>query len=573
MADRNSVPPPSGVGRSMRGRPAVKPRDMKGTLRRLWELTKGHRGGLKWLMGLSGLASASSILSPLVIGRAVTAVDQGDPVRALLFALLMLYLGDWLVRFLQQYFMASIGQRMICYIRVSLFNVMKKLPLSFFDRRRHGELMSRLTNDVDNISTTLSNSLTQLMTYAFTIAGIFGVMLWLSPLLTAVSLAGVLLIFLLTRFVTKRTHRLFADQQRLLGRLNGQIEESISGLNVVKAFCREERMVAEFEENNAALCGVATRALIWSGFLMPLTNVVNNLSFVAVSVVSGLMAVHGLITVGMISSFLLYTRQFSRPFVDIANIYNNFQTAVAGAERLFEILDESPEPQDGPDALPLTAPKGSFELQNVGFAYVEGFPILNDLTLSVPAGTKTAVVGPTGAGKTTIINLLTRFYDVTGGRILLDGHDLRDYRMADLRRSFGVVLQDTALFAETVAENIRYGREDATRAEIEAAARVAGADAFIRRLGDGYDTVLTQGGEELSQGERQLLTIARAVLANAPILILDEATSQLDAVTEQRLMQSLEPFMAGRTTLIVSHRRAGLEGVDQIISLDRGGAI
>ncbi len=306
-------------------------------------------------------------------------------------------------------------------------------------------------------------------------------------------------------------------------------------------------MVGEFEENNEALCGVATRALIWSGFLMPLTNVVNNLSFVAVSVVSGLMAIHGYITVGMISSFLLYTRQFSRPFVDIANIYNNFQTAVAGAERLFEIVDEPPEPQDGPDALPLAAPKGDFELQNVGFEYMKGFPILNDLTLSVPAGTKTAVVGPTGAGKTTIINLLTRFYDVTGGRILLDGHDLRDYRMADLRRSFGVVLQDTALFAETVAENIRYGREDATRADIEAAARVAGADTFIRRLGDGYDTVLTQGGEELSQGERQLLTIARAVLANAPILILDEATSSVDTVTEQNIRRAMLAITQGRS--------------------------
>ncbi len=343
---------------------------------------------------------------------------------------------------------------MICQIRITLFNAMKKLPLTFFDRRQHGELMSRLTNDVDNISTTISNSLTQMLTYVFTIIGIFGIMVSLSPLLTVVSLVGVVLIFLLTRTVTSHTRKLFSRQQKILGKLNGQIEETISGENIVKAFCREEDVIEQFEESNEELCKTATRALIWSGYLMPLTNVVNNLSYVGISIVSGVMAVNGELSIGMISSFLLYVRQFSRPFVDMANIYNNFQTAVAGAERILNILDELPEPQDAPDARPLVSPKGEFELQNVTFGYMPGVPILKSISLKIPAGTRTAIVGTTGAGKTTIINLVTRFYDITGGRILLDGHDLREYRMKDLRNSFGVVLQDSALFAASVRENI-----------------------------------------------------------------------------------------------------------------------
>lgn len=572
MANSNMTPPPSGMGGSRGGIrvPAVKPRDLKGTLLRLWKLTKGSRNGLGWLLLLSALASASAMLSPLVIGRAVTAVDESNPIAAILLLLAGLYLCDWLVRFLQQFLMASIGQKMIHQIRITLFGAMKQLPLSFFDQRQHGELMSRLTNDVDNISTTISNSLTQLLTYLFTIIGIFCIMLTLSPVLTAVSLVGVGLIFLLTRTVTSHTRKLFSAQQKILGKLNGQIEETISGENVVKAFCRENEMIEQFEESNEELCRVATQALIWSGYLMPVTNVINNLSYVAISIVSGMLAVNGYISIGMISSFLLYVRQFSRPFVDIANIYNNFQTAVAGAERILDILDENPEPKDAADALPLTSPKGDIELQNVVFGYTPDMPILKNISLKIPAGTKTAIVGSTGAGKTTIINLLTRFYDVNSGSILLDGHDLREYRMEDLRRSFGVVLQDTALFAESIQANISYGRENTDMAAIVAAARTAGADAFIQRLPQGYDTVLTQGGMELSQGERQLLTIARAVLTNAPILILDEATSSVDTVTEQRIRNAMLKISEGRTSVIIAHRLSTIKDSDLIILLENG---
>lgn len=568
MADSKITPPPARMGGIRK--PAVKPRDLKGTLLRLWKLTKGSRKGLGWILLFSALASASAIFSPLAIGRAVNTVNEGSPLAAVLLLLTGLYLCDWLVRFLQHFLMASTGQKMIHQIRIILFDTMEKMPLSFFDQHQHGELMSRLTNDVDNISTTISNSLSLLLTYAFTISGIFCIMITLSPLLTAVTLLGVGLIILLTRTVTAHTRKLFSAQQKILGRLNGQIEETISGEHVVKAFCRENQVTEEFEESNEELRRTATRALIWSGYLMPLTNVINNLSYVGISIVSGLLAVKGYISIGMISSFLLYVRQFSRPFVDIANIYNNFQTAVAGAERILDILDEPQEPQDAPDALPLTCPSGEIELQNVVFGYIPGVPILQDISLKIPAGTRTAIVGTTGAGKTTIINLLTRFYDVNEGKILLDGHDLREYRMEDLRNSFSVVLQDCALFAASIRDNISYGRKNTTQADIEAAARAVGADDFIRRLPRGYDTILAQGGMELSQGERQLLTIARAVLTNASILILDEATSSVDTVTEQRIRDAVLKITTGRTSVIIAHRLTTIKDSDLIILLENG---
>lgn len=568
--DKNMTPP-STIGNRLRGLQQVeKPKDMKGTLRRLWELTKGQRKGLGWILLLSGLASISAIVPPLFIGKAVNLIDAGHLELWLLALLAALYITDWLVRFLQQFFMASIGQRLILHIRKTLFSKMKKLPLSFYDTRQHGELMSRLTNDVDNISTTISDSLSQLMTYGFTIVGILGIMLYLNLYLTGVAFLAVVLIVLLTRTVTKHTGRLYKEQQAILGKLNGQVEESISGLSMVKAFGREQEMTARFEESNEAFCRVAVKAMIWSGFLMPITNVINNVIYVLISIVSGIMAVKGMISVGMISSFLLYSRQFGRPFVEIANIYNTFQTAVAGAERIFEILDEEPEPADVPDALSLENPRGEVALRNVTFGYQQDTPILKEVNLFIPAGTKVAVVGPTGAGKTTLINLLTRFYDVQEGAILLDGHDLREYRMQDLRRIFGVVLQDTSLFGVSVRDNISYGREGISPEQIQAAARTVGADGFIRRLPQGYDTVLTQGGAALSQGERQLLTIARAVLADAPILILDEATSSVDTVTEQRIRRAMLELTRGRTSFIIAHRLSTIRDSDIILFLADG---
>ena len=569
MADR-FLPPPAGQGRAGRGRPVVKPKDMKGTLLRLWALTRGQKKGFGWLIGLSAVSSASAIFSPLLIGKAVNEIDGESPVIRLLLLLAALYLSDWLVRFLQQFFMASFGQKLILHIRRCLFGKMKHLPLAFFDRRQHGELMSRLTNDVDNISTTISDSLTQLMTYGFTILGVLGIMLYLSPPLTGIAFCSVGLIFLLTRTVTGRTRKLFARQQELLGNLNGHVEESVSGLSMVKAFGQEQRMIEAFEEKNRSLCRVAIEAQIWSGYLMPVTNVINNLNFVAIAISSGLMAASGRIGVGLISSFLLYSRQFSRPFVDIANIYNNFQTAVAGAERIFEILDEEEEPADRADAKSANRPVGEVDFCHETFGYDPEKPVLMDVNLHIPAGTKVAVVGATGAGKTTLINLLTRFYDVQEGAILLDGMDLREYRISELRRIFGVVLQDTALFEMSVKDNIAYGRSGVPLEKIREAARTAGADAFIRRLPRGYDTVLTRGGAQLSQGERQLLTIARAVLTDAPILILDEATSCVDTVTEQRIRRAMLAITKGRTSFIIAHRLSTIRDSDLILVVEDG---
>lgn len=567
--DKNMITPPSQLGHR-RGIPAVKPKDMKGTLLRLWQLTSGHRRGLGWILFFSALASCSAILSPYLIGNAVNRIDSGNPLRHILAILAVVYLGDWLIRFLQQFLMAGIGQRMILHIRTSLFEHMEKLPLSFFDTRQHGELMSRLTNDVDNISVTISDSLTQLMMYGFTIAGIFCTMIYMSPLLTVIALFAVLLIFLLTRYVTKRTKVLFRQQQAILGKLNGQVEESISGITMVKAFGQEQKMVEKFMENNDAFCRVATKAQIVSGYLMPLMNVINNLTYVLIAIASGVMAINGNLTVGEISSFLLYSRQFSRPFVEIANIYNNFQTAVAGAERILEIMDEACEPEDRNEARSADKVCGAVIFRDVTFGYRPDKPILHNINLEIPAGTKVAVVGPTGSGKTTLINLLTRFYDVQKGAILLDGYDLREYRLGELRQAFGVVLQDTALFGISVWENIAYGHVDVSMEEIETAAKIAGADSFIRRLPNGYETVLHQGGAELSQGERQLLTIARAVLNQAPIMILDEATSSVDTVTEQHIRQAMLTVTQGRTSFLIAHRLSTIRDSDLILLIRDG---
>lgn len=570
----SAVPPQNlnGISRPGRmGANVVKPKDLKGTLLRLWNLTRGHRNGLEIILVLSALASAASILSPYLTGQIVTTIKSGSPVGRLLVYLVVLYISEWLIKFSQSFLMARISQRIIHYIRRTLFGKIRKLPLAFFDRHQHGELMSRLTNDIDNISTTISNSLTLLLTYSFTIVGILVMMLLLSPVLTLVIMVSVVLIFILTKVVTSHTKKLFSEQQKDLGILNGHIEEGISGLSIVKAFCREKDMQQSFDLKNEKLCSVSVKAMIWSGYLMPLMNVINNLCYSSIAVMSGVLFVRGYITdVGLITSFLLYSRQFTRPFVEIANIYNNFQTAVAGAERIFEIFDEIEEPADKPDAVSLTNPRGDIEFKSVKFGYTPDKTVLNDISLKIKAGTQVAIVGPTGSGKTTIINLLTRFYDVSDGAILLDGVDLRDYKIGDLRDSFGVVLQDTSLFAMSVRDNISYGQEEASLEDVIAAAKAAGADSFIRRLPHGYDTILEQGGSELSQGERQLLTIARAVLTNAPIMILDEATSSVDTVTEQKIRRAMLRICENRTSFIIAHRLSTIRDSDVIILIEDG---
>lgn len=565
-----NIPQKRPGGGRRHGEPVQKPKDLKGTLGRLLQVLKGDRKGLVMILIFAVLSSASGIFSPLIIGQAISAISNGNAVLTFIFVLLGIYVGNFLVNLLQGIISGIFSQRVTYRIRVGLFRIMTGLPLKFFDTKQHGELMSRLTNDVDNISSTIADSLSQLLSSLFSMIGILIVMIRLSLPLTLVALIGTAAIVIFTRLVTKVTRPLFVKQQKDLGLLNGQVEETISGIFIVKSFSREKAVTQDFEKLNENLSKTATEAQTKSGIIMPVANVINNVSFVAISVLSATLAVQGLLSVGLITSFLLYIRQFSRPFVEISNIYNNFQTAIAGAERIFEILDTTPEPADKPDALPVKAPKGDITFTDVEFGYNPEKMILKGINLHVPAGTKVAVVGPTGAGKTTLINLLTRFYDVNAGSVTLDGHDLRDYRLADLRKAFGVVLQDTVLFAESVRYNIAYGNEGATIEDIKKAARIAGADSFIERMTDGYDTVLSQSGAELSHGERQLLTIARAVLSNAPIMILDEATSSVDTLTEKKIQNALLSVTEGRTSFIIAHRLSTIRGADLIIVIADG---
>lgn len=575
--------PDTGVPLHLNGKPdgkaarfgaKVRPKDTRGTVARLWGFTRGHRSALLGIFALSAGASLVPVVSPLLIGRIIDAIEVREPIVTLIVVLVAVYLGGYLSHFLQGFITASVGQRTVCGIRLRLFESMEQLPLAFFDRHQHGDLMSRITNDVQNISTSITDSLVQIMVYVFSIGGALVVMLSLSVPLTLVALLGVALILGFTRFITARTRPLFLRQQTVLGQLNGHVEESVSGLALVKAFGREQAMIDTFEAANGQYRETAVKALVWSGLLMPFTNVISNLSFVNVAVVSGLMASQGLIGVGLVSSFLLYSRQFIRPFVDIASIYNLLQSALAGAERVFEVMDETPEPPDAADALACEHPRGDISIEHVSFGYEPGHPVLRDVSLEVPAGTRVAIVGATGSGKTTLINLLTRFYDVDEGRILLDGHDLREYRMADLRRAFGSVLQDPSLISATVTENICYGRSFETPEQAREAARraaiAADADGFIQRLPQGYDTVLEGGGAALSQGERQLLTIARAFVADAPILILDEATSSVDTLTERTIRAAMLELTRGRTSFVIAHRLSTVRDSDLIVVIDQG---
>jgi ATP-binding cassette subfamily B protein len=578
--NRPTPPMPPTIGRPggahrFRG-PVVKPKNLQGTLRRLWDYFGKERKMLSFIFALILVDSAITLLSPYLIGKAVDAMGlhtgkvDFNFLEMTIVILAVAYVSDAILTFLQGWLMAGVSQRIVRNLRASLFKKLQKLPVSFFDTRAHGDLMSRLTNDVDNVSNTISQSTTQLMSGLIIIIGSLVMMIILSPILTVASLVTVPLVFLLTRTIAKRTSVLFKDQQVQLGKLNGHIEETISGIEIVKAFNHEDKVIEEFEAVNKKLRDVGLRAQIWSGFLMPMMNVINNLGFTLVAVIGGILAVKNIITVGAIASFITYSRQFVRPINDLANIFNVLQSGIAGAERVFEILDEQEEPEDLPNAVPLDQPKGHVVFEHVSFGYREDVPILKDFSFEAPVGSSTALVGPTGAGKTTIVNILTRFYDVTGGRILLDGRDIREYTRDSLRRCFGFVLQDTYLFSGTIKENIKYGKPDATDEEVASAAKMANADPFIKRLPNQYETVLSENGGNLSQGQRQLLAIARVILAKPSLLILDEATSSIDTRTEIHIQEALLTLMENRTSFIIAHRLNTIRDADTIMVIDKG---
>lgn len=553
-----------------------KPKNLNGTLKRLWYFVGKEKKLLLTVFVFILIDAALSLVSPFLIGKAIDAMafeNSGVNFKFLgiiVIALSTAYALGGILMLLEGWVMAGVSQRIVSSLRAALFSKLQKLSVAFFDSHTHGELMSRLTNDIDNVSNSISQSITQLMSGVIIIIGSLVMMIYLSPLLTLASLITVPLIYLLTRIITKRTRSLFKDQQKELGLLNGHIEESISGLHVIKAFNHEEKVIEQFAEINKNLQKVGLKAQIWSGFLMPIMNIIGNIGFVAVAIVGGVLAVKGMITVGVIASFLTYSRQFVRPLNDLANIYNVVLSGVAGAERVFEILDEQDELSDPLDAVPLQNPKGHVVFENVSFGYRLDVPIIKNLSFEAKAGSSIALIGPTGAGKTTVVNLLTRFYDVTSGRILIDGRDIRTYTRDSLRSSFGIVLQDTYLFSGTIKENIKYGKPDATDEEIIQAAKLANADLFVSRLPDKYETVLAENGGNLSQGQRQLLAIARVILAKPAFLILDEATSSIDTRTEFQIQAALRNVMQGRTSFIIAHRLNTIRDADTIMVIDAG---
>lgn len=585
--DQQQAPPvPQGAGAPggrpgpmrgmMGGGPGGKPKNFAGTLKRLWGYIGRERGLLSLIMLFIVIGAGVTLVGPYLIGRSIDAMslDIGGVdfhlLRILIAVLAAAYVTDAVLSFLQGWLMAGISQRIVASLRRALFGKLQKLPVSYFDARSHGEVMSRLTNDIDNVSSTISQSTVQLMSGVITIIGSLAMMIVLSPILTLASLITVPILFWLTRTVTRKTKVLFKEQQVQLGRLNGHIEESISGMEVVKAFNHEHKAIEEFEGVNRKLFEVGLKAQIRSGFMLPMMNVINNIGFAAVALVGGVLAVKSLITVGVIASFISYSRQFVRPLNELANIYNLLQSGIAGAERVFEVLDEREEPLDAEHAKALERIQGEVVFDQVSFGYRPDVPILKNISFTAKPGSSTALVGPTGAGKTTIVNLLTRFYDVTGGSIRIDGTDIRDYTRDSLRRSFGFVLQDTYLFSGTIKENIKYGKPEATDEEVREAAAMANADVFIRRLPDGYDTVLSENGGNLSQGQRQLLAIARVLLARPSILILDEATSSIDTRTELHIQDALLQMMQGRTTFIIAHRLNTIRDADTIMVIDHG---
>ncbi len=557
------------------GMAVEKPKNMRGTLLRLWSYFRGERRHLLIVLALVLCSAGVTLAAPYLIGRAVDALDAAAGVDLSALGLLVLllacaYLTDGASQFAQGFLMAGISQRTVRRLRTALFDQFQRLPVSFFDARTHGDLMSRLTNDIDNISSTISASTSQLMSLCVTIAGSLAMMLVLSPVLSLALIVPASLAVLLTRTVTKRTRPLFSRQQKALGQLCAQLEETISGLVVVRGYNHEQACIDEFSALNNQYYKASLLALIWSGFLMPLMNVINNLSLALVGGAGCELAVRGLVSVGVIASFISYSRQFTRPLNDMANIYNTLQTAVAGAERVFDIFDQAPETADDAQAVPLAAVRGEVSFQGVRFGYRPDVPVIQDISFDVPSGSSIALVGPTGAGKTTVVNLLARFYEVSGGSILIDGRDIRAYTRESLRQAFGIVLQDTYLFSGSIRENIRYGNPAATDAQVEEAARGASADGFIRQLPEGYDTLLAESGNNLSAGQRQLLAIARAILADSPILILDEATSSVDTRTELHIQQAMLKLMQGRTTFLIAHRLSTIRDATRILVIDGG---
>lgn len=493
-----------------------------------------------------------------------------DAIWKTLMFLLALYLLSSLFQFIMQYIMSGVAQKTVYQLRRDLNEKLARLPLKYFDSHSNGDTLSRMTNDIDTISSTLQQSLTQLITAVLQLVGFVWMMVTISWKLTLIVIATLPLYIIVTACIAKRSQKYYAAQQKHLGNLSGHTEEMFTGHVIVKAFGHEEDSIKKFKEINDDLYGAGWKAQFISGIMMPLMNFISNIAYVLIAVVGGIFATNSVIGIGDIVAFITYSKNFSQPIIQTANIANIIQSTVACAERVFEVLDEKDEKPDPTDAVTVSEPQGNIRFEHVDFRYVEDRPLIEDMNLDIKRGDTIAIVGPTGAGKTTLVNLLMRFYEIDGGKITFDGVNIRDIRRGELRKMFGMVLQDTWLFNGTIRDNIAYGREDATDEEIVAAAKAAHADHFIRSLPDGYNTVLNEEASNISQGQKQLLTIARAILADPAVLILDEATSNVDTRTEVLIQKAMGQLMKGRTNFVIAHRLSTIRDAKMILVMNHG---
>ncbi len=565
-----------GGGHGGRFKPTEKPKNAKGTLLRLMKIIVKWRRSFVIASFLTVLSAFFSLLTPWLIGRAINTFRIGKSsvntalLTTILLSLVACYLAGWITDTVNGVFMTHVTQNLVKEIRTNLFAKLQKIPLNFYDTHPNGDVMSRITNDVDNISGTISQAITQLISSVFSIVGSIVMMLLLSPILTLVAMISIPLFALLTKLIARKSSGYFLGQQRALGALNSVVEENIDGLKMVKAFNLQGKVLSDFETVNSEMKDYSIKAQVWAGLMMPLMNVINNLCYGLIACIGGVLSVGGSVTVGVVVSFLSYSKQFGQPLNSIAGMFNSIQSALAGAERIFEILDEAEEMPDSPDAVGKKSLNGKVEFRDVSFSYENGKTVLHHVSFRVQPGQVVALVGETGAGKTTIVNLLARFYELSEGKILIDDIDISKIKRQDLRSFFSIVLQDTCLFTGTVANNIRYSRPDADDGEVTAAAKLARADPFISRLPGKYGTPVSGGTDNLSQGQRQLLAIARAVLCNAPILILDEATSSVDTKTEKEIQRAMLALMKGRTSFLIAHRLSTIRDADLIIVVGDG---
>ncbi|AKL96516.1 ABC-type multidrug transport system, ATpase and permease component [Clostridium aceticum] len=554
----------------------VKAKNTKDTLIRVLKIYMRWGKTIFLAMILTVFSSAISVAIPYFIGRTFntfqiqTRTVGTEILINLLLIIGALHIANWLISYINGMIMLRVSQKLVYALRTEFFQKMQRLPLNFYDTRSHGDTMSRITNDIDSISSTIAQTTTQLISSVLTLGGSLVVMIKLNIPLTLVILLCVPLVALLSRTIASQSRAYFSAQQRSLGSLNGVIEENILGLKMVKAFGKQEDVLKEFEKINEMLYESSKRAQVWSGYMMPLLNVINNFVFAGIAIVGGVLTIGYGVTVGTVVSFMSYSKQFAFPLNAIAGMFNTIQSALAGAERVFEILDLKEEPTDIEDAIDMKYPKGDVTFENVCFSYDKHTPVLKNVSFRAKAGEIVALVGETGAGKTTIVNLLTRFYDVDSGKILIDGKPITTLKRSSLRKCFSVVLQDTCLFTGTIMDNIRYSQKNATDEEVIKAAQIARAHDFINKLPKGYHTMVSGVSDNLSQGQRQLISIARAVLCDSPILILDEATSSVDTKTEKDIQHALLGLMKNRTSFLVAHRLSTIRDADHIMVIGDG---